>query len=79
VTNKITGPVSKKKNVFFYIIEGVNTKRCVLLEQGLLMMAGFGRSRWGFDKVLIYMCFTSVTCICNRYYKVVERNVKFIF
>jgi hypothetical protein len=51
----------------------------VLLEQGLLKMGGFGRSRWAFDKVLIYMCFTSVTCIYNRFYKVVERDVKFIF
>lgn len=33
----------------------------------------------GLDKVLIYMCFMSVACIYNRYYNVVERDVKFIF
>jgi hypothetical protein len=60
-------------------MEGVNTRKYVLLEQGLLMMDGSGRSSWGFDKVLIYICFMSVACICNRYYKVVERDVKFIF
>ena len=51
----------------------------MLLEQGLLMMDGSGRSSWGFDKVLIYVCFISVTCIYNRHYKVVERDVKYIF
>jgi hypothetical protein len=60
-------------------MEGVNTKRYVLLEQGLFMMNGSGGNSWGFDKVLIYMCFMSVTCVYNRYYKVVARNVKFIF
>jgi len=60
-------------------MEGVNTKRYMLLEQGLLMMDGSGRSSWGFDKVLIYVCFISVTCIYNRHYKVVERDVKYIF
>jgi hypothetical protein len=54
-------------------------KMYVLLEQGLLMMDGSGLSSWGFDEVLIYVCFISVTCIYNRHYIVVESHVKFIF
>ena len=60
-------------------MEGANTLSYELFEQGLLVMDGSGWSNWGFVKVLIYMCLMSVICICNRYYKGVERDVKFTF